>query len=99
MARRRASRKRRITLYLFCLAGNTLLTATVGVGVIFGSNIQPRRLISPSRLSIGMGIRRLCGWPWRFTRLLGRLAAASPFPLQITRPSRRAGYSGQQRCR
>lgn len=42
----------RITLYLFCLAGNTLLTATVGAGVIyFGRTIVA--------LSIGMGI---CGY-------------------------------------
>jgi hypothetical protein len=42
----------RITLYLFCLAGNTLLTAAVGAGVIyFGRTIVA--------LSIGMGI---CGY-------------------------------------
>jgi hypothetical protein len=42
----------RITLYLFCLAGNTLLTATVGAGVMyFGRTIVT--------LSIGMGI---CGY-------------------------------------
>jgi hypothetical protein len=42
----------RITLYLFCLAGNTLLTAVVGAGVIyFGRTIVA--------LSIGMGI---CGY-------------------------------------
>ena len=28
----------RVTLYLFCLAGNTLLTAAVGTGVIYFSN-------------------------------------------------------------
>jgi len=42
----------RITLYLFCLAGNTLLTAAVGVGVMFLS----RSVIG---LSIGMGV---CGY-------------------------------------
>lgn len=40
----------RITLYLFCLAGNTLLTAAVGVAVIYFSNMY----LVP--LSIGMGI-------------------------------------------
>jgi hypothetical protein len=39
----------RITLYLFCLAGNTLLSAAVGVAVIFFS----RTTIA---MSIGMGI-------------------------------------------
>lgn len=40
----------RITLYLFCLAGNTLLTAAVGGAVIYFSNMY----LVP--LSIGMGI-------------------------------------------
>lgn len=40
----------RITLYLFCLAGNTLLTAAVGVAVIFFS----KQLYIP--LGIGMGV-------------------------------------------
>jgi len=39
----------RVTLYLFCLAGNTLLTAAVGVGVMYFG----RTVIA---LSIGMGI-------------------------------------------
>src|SRR5258708_7697477 len=40
----------RVTLYLFCLAGNTLLTGGVGVALIFLS----RNLLIP--LAIGMGI-------------------------------------------
>jgi len=40
----------RITLYLFCLAGNTLLTAGVGVAVIYFSNL----LLVP--FAIGVGI-------------------------------------------
>jgi hypothetical protein len=40
----------RVTLYLFCLAGNTLLTAGVGVALIFLS----QNLLIP--LAIGMGI-------------------------------------------
>jgi|ERR1044071_857121 hypothetical protein len=47
----------RITLYLFCLAGNTLLTAGVGAAVIYFSNIPasgPRPLLVP--FAIGVGI-------------------------------------------
>src|SRR5262252_4846487 len=40
----------RITLYLFCLAGNTLLTAGVGAAVIYFSNMD----VVP--MAIGMGI-------------------------------------------
>jgi len=40
----------RITLYLFCLAGNTLLTAVVGAGIIFFSD----RMLVP--FAIGLGI-------------------------------------------
>jgi hypothetical protein len=40
----------RITLYLFCLAGNTLLTAAVGTAVVYFSNLQ----VVP--FSIGVGI-------------------------------------------
>jgi hypothetical protein len=43
-----------ITLYLFCLAGNTLLTAGVGVGLILFSTTKNYMLIVP--MSIGMGI-------------------------------------------
>ena len=39
-----------ITLYLSCLAGNTLLTAAVGVAVMYFSNLYP------VPLAIGMGI-------------------------------------------
>jgi hypothetical protein len=42
----------RVTLYLFCLAGNTLLTAAVGAGIMFFSG-------TVVALSIGMGI---CGY-------------------------------------
>ncbi len=44
----------RITLYLFCLAGNTLLFAGLGVALILFSTIQDYVLIVP--LGIGMGI-------------------------------------------
>ena len=43
-------RETRITLYLFCLAGNTLLTAAVGAGVICFSD----RLLIP--FAVGLGI-------------------------------------------
>lgn len=44
----------RLPLYLFCLAGNTLLTATVGVAVVIYSETQGYVLVIP--LGIGMGI-------------------------------------------
>ena len=44
----------RITLYLFCLAGNTLLTAAVGVALIIFSTTRDYALIVP--MGIGMGI-------------------------------------------
>src|SRR2546426_5033246 len=45
----------RITLYLFCLAGNTLLTAGVGAAVIYFSNL----LLVP--FAIGVGIMGYAG--------------------------------------
>ena len=44
----------RIALYLFCLAGNTLLTTAVGVALIMFSTTQDYVLIVP--MGIGMGI-------------------------------------------
>jgi hypothetical protein len=44
----------RITLYLFCLAGNTLLTAAVGAALIAFSTTKDFVLIVP--MGIGMGI-------------------------------------------
>lgn len=44
----------RITLYLFCLAGNTLLTAGVGLALIMFSTTREYLLIVP--MGIGMGI-------------------------------------------
>ena len=44
----------RVTLYLFCLAGNTLLTMAVGTALIFFSNTRDYVLIVP--MGIGMGI-------------------------------------------
>src|SRR5436190_19738714 len=44
----------RIGLYLFCLAGNTLLTAAVGVALILFSTTRDYMLIVP--MGIGMGI-------------------------------------------
>ena len=44
----------RLTLYLFCLAGNTLLTAAVGVALIMFSTTRNYVLIVP--VGIGMGI-------------------------------------------
>jgi hypothetical protein len=44
----------RVTLYLFCLAGNTVLTAGVGAAVIYFSNTNGTMLLVP--FAIGMGI-------------------------------------------
>jgi len=44
----------RIALYLFCLAGNTLLTAAVGVALILFSTTRDYVLIVP--MGIGTGI-------------------------------------------
>jgi len=44
----------RITLYLFCLAGNTLLTAAVGLALIVFSTAKDYLLIVP--MGVGMGI-------------------------------------------
>jgi hypothetical protein len=44
----------RITLYLFCLVGNTLLTAAVGTALIMFSTTKDYVLIVP--MGIGMGI-------------------------------------------
>jgi hypothetical protein len=43
-----------ITLYLFCLGGNTLLTLAVGVAVVWFSSTRNYALIVPT--GIGMGI-------------------------------------------
>jgi hypothetical protein len=40
----------RVTLYLFCLAGNTLLTATVGAALIYFSDLQ----LVPFGIGMGM---------------------------------------------
>src|ERR1041385_5182871 len=40
----------RITLYLFCLAGNTLLTAAVGAALVFFSNLS----LVPFAIGVGM---------------------------------------------
>jgi hypothetical protein len=55
-------RETRITLYLICLAGNTLLTAAVGVGIMFFTATPapfstPIAAVAP--FSVGMGI---CGY-------------------------------------
>lgn len=44
----------RITLYLLCLAGNTVLTAAVGAGLIYFSQVVTRPHLVP--LGIGLGI-------------------------------------------
>ena len=44
-------RETRITLYLFCLAGNTLLTAGVGAALIYSSQL---RLLMPFAIGMGM---------------------------------------------
>jgi hypothetical protein len=46
-------RETRITLYLFCLAGNTLLTAIVGVALIYFSNPEKAGFVP---FAIGMGM-------------------------------------------
>lgn len=43
----------RVTLYLFCLAGNTLLTAVVGVALIYFSDPQNAGFVA---FAIGMGM-------------------------------------------
>ena len=53
----------RITLYLFCLAGNTLLTAGVGAAVIYFSDMD----VVP--MAIGMGIIGYAGAVAFFTML------------------------------
>jgi hypothetical protein len=53
----------RITLYLFCLAGNTLLTAAVGGAVIYFSDLA----VVP--VAIGMGILGYAGAVAFFTLL------------------------------
>jgi hypothetical protein len=40
----------RVTLYLFCLAGNTLLTAAVGAALVYFSNLQ----LVPFAIGMGM---------------------------------------------
>ena len=44
----------RLPLYLFCLAGNTLLTVTVGVALVLFSSTRNYVLVVP--MGIGMGI-------------------------------------------
>jgi len=46
-------RETRVTLYLFCLAGNTLLTAIVGVALIYFSNPEKAAFVA---FTIGMGM-------------------------------------------
>jgi hypothetical protein len=46
-------RKTRVTLYLFCLAGNTLLTAAVGVALIYFNNPERAGFVA---FAIGMGM-------------------------------------------
>jgi hypothetical protein len=46
-------RETRVTLYVFCLAGNTLLTAGVGVALIYFSNPQTAGFVA---FAIGMGM-------------------------------------------
>ena len=46
-------RETRVTLYLFCLAGNTLLTAGVGVVLIYFSNPETAGFVA---FAIGMGM-------------------------------------------
>ena len=43
-------RETRVTLYLFCLAGNTLLTAGVGAALIYFSNLR----LAPFAIGMGM---------------------------------------------
>lgn len=78
-----------ITLYLLCLAGNTLLVAAVGAGVMFFSPsafTASSRITAVAPLSLGMGI---CGYAfavaffsmlavWRLRRPLRRKSQALP---------------------
>src|SRR5438093_8023577 len=80
----------RITLYLFCLAGNTLLTAGVGAAVIYFSNP------APIPFAIGVGIIAYAGAVafytliaiWRMRRAaLGRERLAAPNLLAVNAPA------------
>ncbi len=76
----------RITLYLFCLAGNTLLTAGVGAAVIYFSNLA----VVP--VAIGVGIMGYAGavafytllgiWRLRRSTLRQARLAARNLPIQ-----------------
>ena len=46
-------RETRVTLYLFCLAGNTLLTAAVGAALIYFNNPETAGFVA---FAIGMGM-------------------------------------------
>src|SRR5438093_2022548 len=80
----------RITLYLFCLAGNTLLTAGVGAAVIYFSSMA----LVP--FAIGAGIMCYAGAVafytllaiWRMRRAaLGRERLAAPNLLAVNAPA------------
>ncbi len=79
----------RVTLYLFCLAGNTLLTAGVGAAVIYFSDLA----LIPSAIGVGiiayagavafytlLGIWRMRRAPLREARLRERNLATDPRP-------------------
>src|SRR5438093_1702898 len=83
-------RETRITLYLFCLAGNTLLTAGVGAAVIYFSSMA----LVP--FAIGAGIMCYAGAVafytllaiWRMRRAaLGRERLAAPNLLAVNAPA------------
>ena len=85
----------RITLYLFCLAGNTLLTAGVGAGVIYFSNATWGAETPLVPFAIGLGIIGYAGAVafytllaiWRLRRSALRQARQhrASLPLDATR--------------
>ncbi len=85
----------RITLYLFCLAGNTLLTAGVGAAVIYFSNLPAAggQLLVP--FAIGVGIMAYAGAVafytllaiWRLRRAAIREARLKQRALSLENPN------------
>src|SRR2546425_3175917 len=78
----------RITLYLFCLAGNTLLTAGVGAAVIYFSNMQ----LVP--FAIGVGITAYAGAVAFYTLLaIWRLRRSVLFKERLAERNLAAGHT------
>lgn len=91
----------RITLYLFCLAGNTLLTAAVGAGLIYFSQVVTRPHLVP--LGIGLGIIAYAAavavftllGVWRLRRAGFRRVTVDSIWLRTPPPSADEGQAGK----